>query len=147
MKEAMDFWELQKWVKAMDLSTLLDLQRAVESELEVRGETTSFQAPESGVLIGQGIYTIGEHIPAGAYSFYLPKNISRDASKSTYLFIFDNSEKYREHLDQNKGSLGTIPTFSVYRNSPVSCVTLSLGQILVIKYNAAIISKFTLTIN
>ena len=98
MKETMDFWEMQKQVKNMDLSSLLDLQRAVESELEVRGETTSFQAPDSGVLIGQGIYTIGEHIPAGTYSFYLPKHISRDASKSTHLFVFEDSEKYHEHL-------------------------------------------------
>ncbi len=146
MKETMDFWEMQKQVKNMDLSALLDLQRAVESELEVRGETTSFQAPDSGVLIGQGIYTIGEHIPAGTYSFYLPKHISRDASKSTHLFVFEDSEKYHEHLEQNRGRLGTIPTFSVYRNSPVSCVTLTPGQILAIQYNGAIISKFSLTL-
>ncbi len=146
MKETMDFWEMQKQVKNMDLSSLLDLQRAVESELEVRGETTSFQAPDSGVLIGQGIYTIGEHIPAGTYSFYLPKHISRDASKSTHLFVFEDSEKYHEHLEQNRGRLGTIPTFSVYRNSPVSCVTLTPGQILAIQYNGAIISKFSLTL-
>jgi len=146
MKVPMDFWDLQKQVKDMDLSALLDLQRAVESELEVRGETAAFPIPDSGVLIGQGIYTIGEHIPAGTYSFYLPKHISRDASKSTYLFIFDNAEKYQEHLEQNRGRLGTIPTFSVYLNSPVSCVTLTPGQILVIQYNGAIISKFTLTL-
>lgn len=146
MKETMDFWEMQKQVKNMDLSALLDLQRAVESELEVRGETTSFQAPDSGVLIGQGIYTIGEHIPAGTYSFYLPKHISRDASKSTHLFVFEDSGKYHEHLEQNRGRLGTIPTFSVYRNSPVSCVTLTPGQILAIQYNGAIISKFSLTL-
>lgn len=146
MKETMDFGEMQKQVKNMDLSSLLDLQRAVESELEVRGETTSFQAPDSGVLIGQGIYTIGEHIPAGTYSFYLPKHISRDASKSTHLFVFEDSEKYHEHLEQNRGRLGTIPTFSVYRNSPVSCVTLTPGQILAIQYNGAIISKFSLTL-
>lgn len=146
MKEKMDFWELQKQVKNMELSALLDLQRAVESELEVRGETTAFQAPDSGVLIGQGIYTIGEHIPAGTYSFYLPKHISRDASKSTYLYIFEDLEKYHEHLGQNRGRLGTIPTFSVYRNSPVSCVTLTPGQILAIHYNGAIISKFSLAL-
>lgn len=143
MKETMNFWKLQKQVKNMDLSALLDLQRAVESELEVRGEATLFQVPDSGVLIGQGVYTIGEHIPAGTYSFYLPKNISRDASNSTYLFIFENLEKYHEHLEQNRGRLGTIPTFSVYRNSPVSCVKLTSGQILAIHYNGAIISKFS----
>ncbi len=140
----LDFFELQNRAKDMDLSTLLDLQRAVESELERRGETGSFQAPASGVLLGQGIYTIGKHIPAGTYAFHLPKFISRDASNSSYLYIFENAEEYQQHLNKNNGHLGTIPTFSVYRNSPVSCVTLTAGQILVIKYNGAIISKFKL---
>lgn len=146
MKETMNFGEMQKQVKEMSLSALLDLQRAVESELEARGEITPFQEPDSGVFIGQGVYTIGEHIPAGTYSFYLPKHISRDASKSTYLFIFDDLEKYQQHLEQNRGRLGTIPSFSVYRNSPVSCVALMPGQILAVHYNGAIISKFTLTL-
>lgn len=146
MKETMDFWEMQRKQQVMDLSALLALQHAVESELEVRGETPAFQVPDSGVLIGQGIYTIGEHIPAGTYSFYLPRHISRDASNSTYLFIFDNSEKYQQHLDENWGRLGTIPSFSIYRNSPVSCVTLTPGQILAVHYNGAIISKFTLAL-
>ena len=146
MKETMDFGEMQKQVKEMSLSALLDLQRAVESELEARGETTPFQAPDSGVFIGQGVYTIGEHISAGTYSFYLPKHISRDASKSTYLFIFEDLEKYQQHLEQNRGRLGTIPSFSVYRNSPVFCVALMPGQILAVHYNGAIISKFTLTL-
>ena len=144
MDNSMDFFELQSKAKDMDLSTLQDLQRVVESELERRGEIGSFQAPASGVLLGQGIYTIGEHIPAGTYAFHLPKFISRDASNSSYLYIFDNAEEYQQHLTKNNGHLGTIPTFSVYRNSPVSCLTLTAGQILVIKYNGAIISKFKL---
>jgi len=139
---SMGFFELQNKAKNMDLSTLLDLQRVVESELERRGETCTFQAPASGVLLGQGIYTIGEHIPAGTYAFHLPKFISRDASNSSYLYIFDNAEEYQQHLDKNNGNLGTIPTFFVYRNSPISCLTLTAGQILAIKYNGAIISKF-----
>ena len=128
----------------MDTDQLFDWQRAVESELEVRGAAVSFQEPPSGTFIGQGIYTIGEHIPAGTYSFYLPQFISREASSSSYLYLFANQDEYEQHLKKNNGRLGTIATFSVYRNSPVSCLTLTQGQILAIKYNGVKICKFLL---
>lgn len=142
MKENLDYWDLQRQVTTMTLSQLQDLLRAVESELEVRGETLPDKGADAGVFLGQGIYTVGKHIPEGTYAFHLPKNISRDAANSTYLYLFDNLEKYKEHLSQNHDRLGMISTFSVYRNSPVSCIPLTQGQILAIKYNGVIVSKF-----
>ena len=128
----------------MQKSELLALQRIVESELEVRGDDIDFRLPDNGVVIGQGIYTIGKHIPVGVYSFYLPKQISRDAANCSYLYIFNCLEEYQQHLRKNNGELGTIATFCVYRNSPVSCITLEEGQILEIRYNGVMINEFNL---
>jgi len=146
MEKTMGILELQKNVKAMDRSTLVELRRMIGIELETRGETISFQTPDTGALLGQGIYTIGEHIPAGTFSFYLPKYTGRASSGSARLSIFENLEKYQESLERKNSSLTVFPAFSIYRNAPVSCVKLTPGQILVIRHNGVIINRFALKI-
>lgn len=144
ISDTTDIFAVKHQVKDMNTEALLVLQRAVETELELRGAQSSFRIPDSGVSIGQGIYRIGEHIPPGTYAFHLPEFISRDSANCTYLFLFESMEAYRRHLEENEGSLGTIPTFSVYRNAPVSCLELTSGQVLAIEYNGVVISRFRL---
>ena len=140
----MDFFEIRNKVKPIKTEELFDWKRAVESELEIRGECSSFNPPKSGVSIGQGVYRIGEHIPAGTYAFHLVNQISRDAANCSHLFLFEDMDAYHQHIQKNNGHLGTIPTFSVYHNSPVSCLEVSSGQVLAVLYNAVVISKFQL---
>lgn len=144
MEEKMDYFKAKELVRSLDIEELRVLQRAVDSEMEVRGEMMPVQEDGSGVRLGQGIYRVGKHIPAGCYTFHLTRFVSRDASSCAHLFVFDNEDGYRLHLEKNNGRLSTIPTWSIYRNSPVSCIELEAGMLLVIKYNAVNMSKFSL---
>ncbi len=140
----MDIYNAKEIVKELDIEDLLTLQRAVDTELEVRGEAMPTLEDSSGIRLGQGIYHIGKHIPAGCYNFHLTQFVSRDAGSSAYLYVFESEEIYRQHMKEHNGHLSSIPTWSVYHNSPVSCLTLEEGMLLVIKYNAVIMNKFSI---
>ena len=142
MSDKLDYFKAKEMVKALELEDLRVLQRAVDAELEVRGEMMPAQDDGSGVRLGQGVFQIGKHIPAGCYNFRLTQFVSRDAGSSAYIYVFENEDEYRQHLEKNNGRLSTIPSWSVYHNSPVSCLSLKEGMILVIKYNAVIMNKF-----